>query len=385
MQTLYLIASFNAVFFALLLFHKKPKALHDKVLFWWLFYLAVFTSVYAFTREFIFTEYPILSASLISLLLLHGPFLFLYIRPLSISISRFRKKEMLHFLPFIIFNLYLLLAGFTPSLTEGISFVHSQHPEDSSVLFNMFLLFTGLSGPIYFVLSLRMLKNAENNLQENYSFSKQIDPQWLRRLVVIFGIIWTVLTCVGVIHHILGYFSLFFCTDGLSLSLSAFIILTGYFGLQQKAIFTANSTEVLSIKNERQKYSSTGIGKTDVEKLAKRLEQHMTVQTPYLDPELTLAGLASQLGIPSHHLSRAINEFFNTNFFDFINKYRIEEVKNRIINPQYSHLSILGIAFDCGFNSKSAFNRLFKKYTGITPSEYKSAVTRLKKTELTSV
>ena len=97
----------------------------------------------------------------------------------------------------------------------------------------------------------------------------------------------------------------------------------------------------------------------------------MVSQKPYLDPDLTLPGLADELDIPSHYLSQIINERIGSNFFDFINQHRVEEIKRRIADPSYAHYSLLGIAFESGFNSKSAFNRVFKKLTGRTPSEFK--------------
>ena len=105
---------------------------------------------------------------------------------------------------------------------------------------------------------------------------------------------------------------------------------------------------------------------------ADKITQYMNTAKPYLDADLTLPGLAIMLQIPPHHLSRVINEKFGINFFDFINQYRIEEVKSKIVNPEFDNLTLLGIAFDCGFNTKSAFNRVFKKMTGLTPSEYKN-------------
>ena len=100
----------------------------------------------------------------------------------------------------------------------------------------------------------------------------------------------------------------------------------------------------------------------------------MEAEKPYLDADISLPELANKLEIPSHHLSRVINEQLGTNFFDFINQYRIEEVKARINNPEFDKLSLLGIAFDSGFNTKSAFNRVFKKMTGLTPSEYRRQI-----------
>jgi len=80
--------------------------------------------------------------------------------------------------------------------------------------------------------------------------------------------------------------------------------------------------------------------------------------------------------IPTHQLSRVINEHFGRNFFDFINGYRVAEVKRKILDPAYAHFSLLGIAFESGFNSKSAFNRVFKKITGQTPSQFKESGTK---------
>jgi AraC-like DNA-binding protein len=102
-----------------------------------------------------------------------------------------------------------------------------------------------------------------------------------------------------------------------------------------------------------------------------RLNTTMEHDKLFLNPEITLPELAKSIDIPSYQLSRIINEKFECNFFDFINGYRVNEVKSKLNDPTFSNLSLLGIAFDSGFNSKSAFNRIFKKTTGLTPSEFK--------------
>ena len=87
---------------------------------------------------------------------------------------------------------------------------------------------------------------------------------------------------------------------------------------------------------------------------------------------LTLSELAEMISISSHNLSEVINTQTGMNFFDFINRYRIEEVKKEIIKLENDNLTILSVAMDAGFNSKSSFNTLFKKYENITPSEYRA-------------
>jgi len=91
---------------------------------------------------------------------------------------------------------------------------------------------------------------------------------------------------------------------------------------------------------------------------------------------LTLFSLAEMSRITPNYLSQVINLLEGKNFFDFINYYRVEEVKRVINSNQLNQFTLLGIAFECGFNSKAAFNRAFKKFTGITPSEFKNSRSR---------
>ena len=102
------------------------------------------------------------------------------------------------------------------------------------------------------------------------------------------------------------------------------------------------------------------------------LDDYMKKSKPFLNNELTLNQLAVGVNIPPHHLSQIINEHLNQNFFDFINQFRVNEFIERLPNPKYAHYALLAIAFDSGFNSKTTFNRYFKKAVGLTPSEYKS-------------
>ncbi len=96
----------------------------------------------------------------------------------------------------------------------------------------------------------------------------------------------------------------------------------------------------------------------------------MNDKKPYLEPKLTLGSLAQSIGLSANHLSQVINQFEGVNFHDFVNKYRVEEFKNLASDPHRSHFSILALALDAGFNSKSAFNMVFKKHTDKTPSQY---------------
>ncbi|AYA36757.1 AraC family transcriptional regulator [Hymenobacter oligotrophus] len=108
---------------------------------------------------------------------------------------------------------------------------------------------------------------------------------------------------------------------------------------------------------------------------AERLEQLMLTERPYLEPDLSLGDLATRLQTNTTTLSKVINAGFGQNFNDFVNSYRVGEAERLLTDPKYQHYTLVGIALESGFNSKSTFNRVFKKLKGETPSE---AATRLK-------
>lgn len=97
----------------------------------------------------------------------------------------------------------------------------------------------------------------------------------------------------------------------------------------------------------------------------------MASNKPFLAPELTLDQLALQLSLRPRVLSQVINDRLGQNFYDFINRYRIQEASRLLTNPKDRKITILEVLYEVGFNSKSSFNTLFKKYTGLTPSEFK--------------
>ncbi|HEU4496042.1 MAG TPA: helix-turn-helix domain-containing protein [Flavobacterium sp.] len=109
-----------------------------------------------------------------------------------------------------------------------------------------------------------------------------------------------------------------------------------------------------------------------LEELKTNLLHLMENDKPFLDCELTLVRLASMMGISLHQLSYLINTGFDENFYQFVNRYRIEEAKKLILDDEMGHLNFQGVALEVGFNSKSAFNATFKKFTGQTPSGFKA-------------
>jgi AraC-like DNA-binding protein len=123
--------------------------------------------------------------------------------------------------------------------------------------------------------------------------------------------------------------------------------------------------------DNNEKYQKSGLKSDKAETYVTRLEAYMREAKPYLDGDLTMKDLAVGVGIPSYHLTQILNENLMKNFYDYINEYRVEEVKRHLQDESYRNDTLISIAFDTGFNSKSAFNRIFKKVTNDTPSQFR--------------
>ncbi len=155
----------------------------------------------------------------------------------------------------------------------------------------------------------------------------------------------------------------------------------GIFGYRQKGIFSDYEMHEVSnihfqgklgpVPEREFKYRKSGLQEDENRILLNDLIKLMKTQQPYIDCELNLQGLALKLNTSVHKLSQVINEHFRQNFFDFINSYRIEEVKKLLQDSKNNNLKVISLAYDCGFNSKSAFYTAFKKDTGTTPVEYR--------------
>ncbi|MFO7736642.1 MAG: two-component regulator propeller domain-containing protein [bacterium] len=138
--------------------------------------------------------------------------------------------------------------------------------------------------------------------------------------------------------------------------------------------------EIINIKDEelrevedelQQKYSSSSLDSKVVNEYKKRILEFMEKEKPYLDEELSIRKLADMLEIKPHHLSQVINSEFDKNFYTFVNRYRVDTVKRMLLDPENKHITILAVAYDCGFKSKSSFNTVFKRFTGMTPSQFR--------------
>ncbi|KFF24291.1 helix-turn-helix domain-containing protein [Chryseobacterium vrystaatense] len=236
-----------------------------------------------------------------------------------------------------------------------------------NVLFIGLILFQAL---FYTGLSYFTIRKHKKRIQQFSANTEGINLNWLEYITIIIFII-----NIAYVVYNLSYDSkaLNFFINGAFLVVIYFV---GYYSLKQKEIYPLEEKqreELISIDEdpETEEIKKKLISDEEVIKIKKQLEDIMDKQKPYLDSELNLIRLSELLSISTHHLSYVINTGFKKNFFQYVNEYRIEFAK-KLLKDVHSKLSILGIAYESGFNSKTSFNTTFKKLTNQTPSEYKN-------------
>ncbi|GEN69863.1 helix-turn-helix domain-containing protein [Chryseobacterium rhizosphaerae] len=223
------------------------------------------------------------------------------------------------------------------------------------------LFYTGLS---YII-----IRKHQRKIQQFSSNTEGINLNWLEYIIV-------VLFIVNIIYVI---YNLFYDPKSLNFFINTVFLLViywvAYYSLKQKEIYPLEEKqrqELISIDEDadEEEVKRKLISDEELGKIKIQLENIMETGKPYLDSDLNLIKLAETLEVSSHHLSYVINTGFGKNFFQYVNGYRVEYAKV-LLKDADSKFSILGIAYESGFNSKTSFNTTFKKLTGQTPSEFK--------------
>lgn len=348
-----------------LLVKKRGHAVPDMILAIWLFIFSLnFVRAYLllfkgslFLLGFGYTT-PLLIAAL----------LFMYASTLMEKHKRFDRRLLLHLIPFLLANVYMSFYIYIKNTEWKTNFFEETSFSSRPFLFNLMLLLIVMIYPVYVIWIYRKLKKHVKEIKMVFSCPDQIDLFWLNYLLVSVLVLWLVNLYSKLIS---GYFNHLQYSDA-TLIIYFFdlviIMIIGYFGFKQGLIFL--SIELNNKTAADQKYKSTGLSTGQSIEYLDHLLKYMEQEKPYLQSQLTIAELAEQINIPSYQLSQIINEQLNKNFFEFVNEYRVKEFQERISKNLGDKFTLLAIALDSGFNSKSSFNNIFKKQTGLTPKQF---------------
>ena len=300
-----------------------------------------------------------------------GPLSYLYVRSCTQKEFQMKPLEWLHFLPFVL-DVLLFLPFFLKSGTEKIDVFENWKKTGVFQQHTYVLNLKTVHCLVYIVFAGRLILQYVKHLTNTSSKIDYIFNRWMWLFLFLM-----VLPSLG---HIV-YFILHFKHIVITFSLLSFISFTAviyYMTLVKPEIFhtfphqmTAEDVEEVA---QDKKYTASTLSPHQTAESLSKLITFVKKEKPYYAPELTISELANQVKMPINLLSQTINENLNVHFLDFINGYRVEDVKEKLADPLLSHYTILAIAFESGFNARSTFYTVFKKHTGVTPSEYRRQV-----------
>jgi len=322
---------------------------------------------------------PVVTTIGVGLVFLFGPLHYIYAQFIINPYYKFRPICWLHFAPFVLVKTYYY-HGFFKSGLPMQQFAQNPALYYNPVLLDVINITKILIGMSYMIFTLLLLKKYARHIRDQFSAIEKISLNWLRNITVLTLIVWLIALLTN-IHPLRNGLNLIYSDYIIiSVALTILIYVMGYLGLVKPEIFSyVESIKKQSPKEIKKdmilntssgKYAKTRLQEDRAEFYLQKLQTLMREEKPYIRPNITLKDIAEKLHIAEYHLSQIINEKLGQNFFNFINSYRVEEVKQRMNDPRHAHISLLGIAFDSGFNSKSSFNSIFKKFTRMTPSEY---------------
>ncbi len=372
MELLLQLGGLQAILLALMLFFRTRVTRNgSKWLAWLLLSLGTASIFHAFDQRSFYQDLPHLIRLNWGLPLIFGPLLFLYARQLTAPEVKWSRDDFQHFSPYLL-NLLLLLPFFWQDgaskiqVLDYFTAITTRGTDIYRPYYYLLQIGIALWGWKYTLKCRPLLQAYRERLLANYSDIEKRQLKWMQSIV----------------YGFMALFLLFVISLALNIS-------TSYPDFDHEQYFYLGSFVLVywmtfkSLKLEGEPTApqvdatepATAVkpGAADPKK-RERLLELMRTEKPYLNSDLTAVALAKQLNITRHQLSQILNEQVGKNFYDFINAYRVEAFKSYLKDPAFANYNLLGIALESGFKSKSSFNAIFKKVTGMTPSQYRKSL-----------
>lgn len=315
--------------------------------------------------------------------LLPGPLLYLYLRSFKEQVTW--KKAWPHFLLFflILVPSYFNIAEMTAKYPDAKNIPAEALKRPATILLAYVKPIQQL---IYFFLARNVLLNYQKSIKQIFSETSRFDLNWAKFLI--YGYLVLVCSFVVIFPLMLRYPEHFNTLLLINMALGTpYIYIAAFKGFQQPTIWQVlpnktkkevqkeiNETEIietLKTTEEQALLKTQANSDTKATETANKIVALLEVEKMYQEPALTIKNLADKIQVPTYQVSQAINDVLCKNFYDLINSYRVEEAKRLLLHPDNRNYTILSVGFEAGFNSKTTFNTVFKKFTGLTPTEYR--------------
>jgi AraC-like DNA-binding protein len=322
-----------------------------------------------------YRQFPHLIRVADPLVFLFGPLLYFYIQ---LQTTEKLTKYYYHLIPFVLYVLvtipFYLLSGEEKIRFGEDMFLKQQKPVLVAAIQSARMVHIS----IYIIMSLISIKRYHRLLGANFSNIEKYDLEKVRRLLRLFLILLVIALVISAVS-LTGKINLIVANNLISLGMGVVIYGLAYSVWNKPDI---NSVQGLYVpetdtsggaaeSKEAKSRSTYHLSETQYLRFSDQLKVLMEETKPYLKSEFSLNDLSAQLNLQPYLTSELLSRYYKASFFDVINSYRVNEVKERLSDPSFRHYSILSIAYDCGFNSKSSFNTAFKKFARKTPSEYR--------------
>jgi AraC-like DNA-binding protein len=352
------------IFSAVLLLRKSPVKKANRVLGFLFAMLAVYSIMLSFYYTALLNKnysHLIYYAPFDLIILFSlGPCLYLYVNVLlghKIRLNPFTLIiQIIPFVPALIFIVYFLFQDTPTRLNLLIE--NFEHGIWHTNLLNQMVYFQMI---IYLILSYKTIQKQFKKSSRIIVQKIQIDVSWLR-IYVLVNLLFMTLSAP---------LSFYLANEKVNLIIAQLAMVVQFVYLFVKSTWQTEFFPESSTCDLKYKEGILKISEEVVTDYFKKLMSHMENEKPYLDEDCNIQTISVQTGIPVHHLSNILNQHFEKNFPDFVNEYRINEAKMRLTTNRYNKITLEAIGYDCGFGSKSSFNKAFKKHTKLTPSEYR--------------
>lgn len=334
----------QSILFSLLVVQKKCKQYSDWILFFWFLLFAIQFGLIILIQS-ASSPATIILAKTIGLL--HGPFLLFYVLAVFNKINI--KKNIVHLVPFILLSTSALFVNHSTINFWEISLLIAK--TCSLLIYPIFVAYL-LKSELILIKNLR----ADNFV---------LGSRWLRSLVIIM----IMNASIGILHVLLDV--IFNIEFSILLDIVIFvtmITIIGFYGLKFKVVY---ESDLDYSKSSPPEYKNSPLKRKNMLELKGQIDVFFNTSEDYLSPKFSLTELSQKLNIPKHHLSEIINSEMKTTFYDIVNAKRIQYAVRRISEQSESYITLEGLGYEAGYNSKSSFFYHFKKYTGKTPRQYK--------------
>jgi AraC-like DNA-binding protein len=371
LMTVTLLAALQGVVIGFLLFYSKRQRRSNRLLasLLWLMSLASFNLYFEYIGFYYSSSILALIHALIPMVIIMpiGPLIFFYVRSSIDPSFKLGKKECLHFIPTLLDLVPALIAiVFLAGASAGWLV---RNPEPWGLAIDTYNIYADIprfiSLVVYVWLTARELRLHKTTRTDTNRPISETTFKWLQQFITLFSIFLVIWFVYLVPYVIPAYSNILLGLVGWYPVYIPLAVLIYWLGIKGYLISHTVALE------EKRKTSSGMLPETVVSKTLSSLELAMTRDKYYLDAGLSLADLAAHIGVPSKVLSTVLNQRLQKSFTEYLNELRVDAFKKKIQEPGLEHLTIAGIAFECGFNSQPSFQRVFKQVTGMSPSEFR--------------